>query len=137
MVEGCTSSRGTKMAGCDNSARGTPGKDIDVDYEITFTNEWDAMGLRRFVYDRAWGLVAMGAAALAGIATRKALDAGWHLVQDEDPPEDPASRGVGWGQAVLWTVATSAAIGVAQLVARRGAAAGWRKVRGRYPEGMG
>jgi hypothetical protein len=108
-----------------------------VDYEIHVGKEWDAMNLKRFMDDRAWGLVAMGAAALAGLATRKALDAGWQLVQDEEPPENPASRRVGWGQAVLWTVATSAAIGVAQLVARRGAAAGWRKVRGRDPEGMG
>jgi len=58
------------------------------------------------------------------------------MVQREEPPENPASRRVGWGPALAWTVATSVAVGVGQLVAERGAAAGWRRARGRYPKGM-
>jgi hypothetical protein len=86
--------------------------------------------------ERAWSLVAMASGALAGIAVRQALEAGWQLVQGEEPPENPASDRVGWGSALAWTVATSVAMGVAQLVAHRGAAAGWRRVRGSYPKGL-
>jgi hypothetical protein len=85
---------------------------------------------------RAWSLVALASGALAGMLMRRALTAGWELVQDEEPPENPAARRVGWGSALAWTVATSAAMGVAQLIAQRGAAAGWRKARGHYPDGL-
>lgn len=94
------------------------------------------MGLKSFGENRLWTVVAMGAAAAAGLAVRKALDAGWQMVQDEAPPENPASRRVGWGEAVAWTVATSVAMGLARLLAQRGAAAGWHQWRGSYPEGM-
>jgi hypothetical protein len=86
--------------------------------------------------ERRWQLVAMATGALAGLAVRQALQKGWHMIRDESPPENPAARRVGWGQALAWTVATSVAMGVGQLVAERGAAAGWRKVRGRYPKGL-
>jgi hypothetical protein len=92
------------------------------------------MSLKKIAEDRAWGLVAMATAALAGLAVRRALNTGWQLVQEEEPPENPASRHVTWRQALAWTVATSVAVSVVQLVAQRGAAAGWHKVRGRYPE---
>jgi hypothetical protein len=86
--------------------------------------------------ERVWGLVAMASGALAGLAVRQALETGWQRVQREEPPENPASRQVGWGSALAWTVATSVAMGVGQLLAQRGAAAGWRKLRGRYPKGL-
>lgn len=95
------------------------------------------MGLKKFAEGRAWGLVAMGTAAVAGLAVRKALDSGWRFVQDDEPPDNPVSRRVSWGQALAWTVATSVAVSVVQLVTQRGAAAGWRKVRGSYPDGLG
>jgi hypothetical protein len=81
-------------------------------------------------------MVAMATAALAGLAVRRALDTGWQLVQEESPPENPAAKRVSWRQALAWTVATSVAVSVVQLVAERGAAAGWRKMRGHYPEGL-
>jgi hypothetical protein len=86
--------------------------------------------------DQAWKVVALASGALAGVAMRQALQTGWKLTQQEEPPENPAAKKVGWGQALGWTVATSVAMGVAQLVAQRGAAAGWRKVRGSYPKGL-
>jgi hypothetical protein len=91
---------------------------------------------RAMTEERAWRLVALASGALAGLAVRQALEASWQVVQKEDPPENPASRRVGWGSALAWTVATSVAMGVGQLVAQRSAAAGWRKVRGRYPKGL-
>lgn len=86
--------------------------------------------------ERAWQLVALASAALAGLAVRRTLETGWQVVQQEEPPENLASRRVGWGAALAWTVATSIAMGVGQLVAQRGAAAGWRWVRGRDPKGL-
>jgi hypothetical protein len=95
------------------------------------------MSLMRRVGERnLWRLVALGSGALAGVAVRQALQRGWRRVKRAAPPENPAARRVRWGDALAWTVATSAAVGVAQLVAERGAAAGWRRVRGRYPEGL-
>jgi hypothetical protein len=92
------------------------------------------MNLKKMAEDRAWSLVAMATAALAGLAVRQALNTGWQLVQDEEPPENPASPHVSWRQALAWTLATSVAVSVVRLVAQRGAAAGWNKVRGSYPE---
>lgn len=85
---------------------------------------------------RVWSLVALASGALAGVAIKQALTAGWQMVQDEEPPENPAAHKVDWGSALAWTVATSVAMGVGQLVAQRGAAAGWRMARGEYPEGL-
>lgn len=85
---------------------------------------------------RVWSVVALASGALAGVVIRQALTAGWEMVQDEEPPENPAARRVDWGSALAWTVATSVAMGVGQLIAQRGAAAGWKKARGHYPEGL-
>ncbi len=78
----------------------------------------------------------MASGALAGLVVRQALERSWRLVQNEEPPENPASRRVGWGSALAWTVATSVAMGVAQVVAQRGAAAGWQKALGTYPRAL-
>jgi hypothetical protein len=86
--------------------------------------------------ERAWSLVALASGALAVVVVRQGLEAGWQRLRHEDPPQNPAARQVDWGSALAWTVATSVAIGVGRLLAHRGAAEGWRKVRGRYPEGL-
>lgn len=95
------------------------------------------MSLKTMIEERAWSLVAMGAAAAGGLLVRRALDSGWRFVRDEEPPDNPVSRRVSWGQALAWTVATSVAVGVVQLVTQRGAAAGWRSIRGSYPDELG
>jgi hypothetical protein len=59
---------------------------------------------------------------------------GWHI-NLKKIAEDRAWGLVAMATAALaWTVATSVAVSVVQLVAQRGAAAGWQKVRGHYPE---
>lgn len=91
----------------------------------------------RYVDDeRMWQVLAVGTAALAGIAARQALQQGWRITRGEDPPKNPAARSVGWGDALLWTVGTGVVVGLSRLLAERGAAAGWRKVRGHYPRGL-
>lgn len=86
--------------------------------------------------ERAWNLVALAAAGLAGIAARNLLEAGWQRMKDDEPPQNPAARSVDWGDALAWTLASGVAMGVGRLLAQRGAAAGWKKVRGHYPKGL-
>lgn len=87
-------------------------------------------------HDHAWNVVAMVSAAAAGIAVRNLLETGWERVRHDEPPQNPAARSVDWGDALAWTVATGVAVGVARMLAQRGAAAGWKKVRGHYPQGL-
>ncbi len=89
------------------------------------------MGLEDFVREKLpWTgreeenrMLTAGAAVLAGVATRYLLRALWRSWKGEEPPANPASASVDWGDAIAWTVAVSVAVGTARLVARRGAAA--------------
>lgn len=81
----------------------------------------------------AWMLVAAGAALLGGMAVRQVLNQTWKLAMHDDPPIDPTSREVAWREAILWTVASGAVVGLGRLVARRGAAAGWERFMGESP----
>jgi hypothetical protein len=80
-----------------------------------------------------WLAVASGATALTGAAVRRSLDRAWRFAMDAEPPDNPAHRSVSWREAVLWTVATGVVIGLGQLLARRGAAAGWHALTGEDP----
>jgi hypothetical protein len=80
-----------------------------------------------------WKVAAGGAAVVAGLAVRKALAAAWLHTQHREPPEDIAEPGTGWGEAAAWTVATAVGMGLAKLIATRGAAAGWRRAMGAPP----
>ena len=86
--------------------------------------------------ERAWDLVALGSTVLAGIAVRQLVQTSWEIVTREEPPTNPADSSVGWGEALTWATAVGAAVGAARVLAERGAAAGWKKARGRYPRGL-
>lgn len=86
--------------------------------------------------ERGWDILAVGSAALAGIGARQLMQGGWKLVRGDEPPENPASRSVSWGEAVAWTVATGVVVGIMRLLAERGAASGWKRVKGHYPKGL-
>ena len=86
--------------------------------------------------ERTWQIVAVGSAALAGIAARNIMQTGWKLARHEDPPDNPAARSVSWTDAILWTVGTGMVVGLTRMLAERGAAAGWKRLRGRYPAGL-
>lgn len=82
----------------------------------------------------AWKAVAGIAAAVAGLATTKALGAVWgKLIPDSDPPNNPADPETRTGDAVLWTALTGVGVGVATVLAQRGAAQGWKRATGRIP----
>ena len=82
---------------------------------------------------RLWTVVAAASAALAGLVARQALEQGWRLWKREAPPNNPADPRVAWKDALAWAGATGLAMGLAHVLARRGAAAGWHKVRGTMP----
>lgn len=81
----------------------------------------------------AWAAFAAGAAMLGGVAVRQGLQQAWKLVKHEDPPLDPSASDVPWRDAIIWTVATGALVGLGRLVARRSAAAGWERLTGGTP----
>jgi hypothetical protein len=68
-----------------------------------------------------------GAAYLAERFIRLAATSGWRLVYGEDPPRNPERLDVSWSQAVTWTAVTGLTMTMAGLLARRGAAVGWRR----------
>ncbi len=74
-----------------------------------------------------------GSALVAGAAARVAVNAAWRLAQGDDPPIDPESADTEWRDAIAWTIVTGVSMGLAQLVARRGAAAAWRRALGSRP----
>ncbi len=80
-----------------------------------------------------WALVGAGSAMLASAIVDRSLDAAWRAIRDEEPPLDPGLPEFTWPRALLWAAASGTAIAVAQLVARRGAVAGWKRVTGRKP----
>jgi hypothetical protein len=74
-----------------------------------------------------------GSAMAAGALVQYSLDAGWRKVKSDDPPASPPERGRGWSEAIIWTAATAMVAALTQVLAKRGAAAGWRKATGRKP----
>jgi hypothetical protein len=80
-----------------------------------------------------WKALSYGAGALAALVTRQAFATVWKGARHESPPRDPADRRVSWTQALTWAIATSVGIGVARVVAARGAAAVWEKTASEPP----
>jgi hypothetical protein len=83
-----------------------------------------------------WRVVGGVSGLAAAAVTRQALSAVWRARKHDDPPANPAAPSTSWPDAVLWAVATGVALGVARLVALRGAAAGWEKAKGTLPPGL-
>lgn len=82
---------------------------------------------------RTWGLVAAGSAALVAIGCRQALRRGWTAWKGDPPPDNPAAPDVSWKDALLWAGATGMVVALGRVIAKRGAAAGWRRMTGRTP----
>ena len=82
----------------------------------------------------AWRLFGTLTGIAAGAAARSLLRKSWVKRKGSDPPTNPAAPGVTWGDALGWTLASAVALGVARLVAQRGAAEAWRAATGSYPD---
>lgn len=83
-----------------------------------------------------WKIAATGAGVVAGVFARKAIMAGWVKTKGTNPPTNPAARETQWSEALIWTVATSIGVGIARLVAQRGAAGAWEKATGALPRAL-
>jgi anti-sigma-K factor RskA len=82
--------------------------------------------LRRRV---AWQVTSGIAAALAGLGARRVVQLAWRSDGDA-PDEDPRSS---WTQALGWAVAVGVAVGVARVIAVRGAARVFERATGETP----
>lgn len=83
--------------------------------------------------EHKWMIVSTVAAASAAFVVRNSLELGWKVVRGEDPPKNPASYDVKWGDAIAWTISVGVCMGLARLLAERGAATGWKHYKGKLP----
>jgi hypothetical protein len=112
------------------TARERLGRDLDV------LNDEMRAEMGHAMEKTVWKLAATGAAVVASIAVRNVLMAVWRSITKTEPPNNPADPATSWGEAIAWTAATGLVIGVARMVASRGAAAGWRRATGSLPPGL-
>lgn len=107
---------------------------LDRDFDVLRKEMRAEMG--HTMEKTVWKLAATGAAVVAGVAVRNLLMSAWRGIAKNDPPNNPADPATSWGEAILWTAVTGLAVGVARMVASRGAAAGWQKATGSLPPGL-
>ena len=80
-----------------------------------------------------WAGVAAGTAALASIAVRQGMHAGWRAVKGEEPPRNPISSDVTWADAILYTAGVGLVVGVSRMVVQRAVAGYWKDKKHRKP----
>lgn len=80
-----------------------------------------------------YNLVAAGITLLAVRAIKAGMEKGWGVIQHDAPPENPEDPETSWQQAMIWSVVSGVIIGAAQLIVRRGTAAGWIRLTGQNP----
>ncbi|MCU1458490.1 MAG: hypothetical protein JWL73_2582 [Actinomycetia bacterium] len=74
-----------------------------------------------------WKIVSAASAALAGLVSRRILLAAWARFAPGDPPDSPEDPAAPMRQALAWAVATGVGLGVARILAVRGAAKVWER----------
>jgi hypothetical protein len=84
----------------------------------------------------SWNLLTTAAAVSAAIVVRKLATAGWSSLRPTEPPQNPAEPGTQWGEAIAWTAVTGLLVGVARMLASRGAAGAWTRATGTLPPSM-
>jgi hypothetical protein len=85
---------------------------------------------------KLWKIMGTGSAAVAGIATAKALDAVWKTATGRPSPDKPENPALGTREAIAWSALSGMAIAVAKTYATRRAASYWVRSTGRLPPGM-
>ncbi len=83
-----------------------------------------------------WKVVGVGSGLVAAKASRAVMDKSWKATKGGEPPRNPAAPGTSWSEALTWAVASGVALGVAKLLATRGAAGAWRRTTGHLPPGL-
>ncbi len=88
--------------------------------------------MQKYVWKAVTTLSAVGAAW----AARQAATTVWSRVSDNEAPVNPADRSITWTSALGWALLAGLATGLARVVARRSAAAGWEAAIGDPPPGI-
>ncbi len=83
--------------------------------------------------DTVFKALATGSAVLGAMAARKMLTSGWEAAAHAEPPTNPADPTTDLREALLWSAATGAVVGVARMVAKRAAAGAWTQATGELP----
>lgn len=83
-----------------------------------------------------WKLVGTGSAVLASVIIKKVLMSTWQSVAKSQPPNNPAQPEARWADAIAWAAGTGVFVGIARMLAARGAAAGWQRATGALPPGL-
>ena len=84
----------------------------------------------------AWRVVGVGSAVAAGVAARRLAVTTWRLAMGDDPPANPEAPGTSVAEAVAWSLASGAIVGLARLLATRKAADYWQRSTGKLPPGL-
>ena len=84
----------------------------------------------------SWQVLTTVAAVGAAMVVRKAVAAGWNAFRPDPPPQNPADPATQWGEAVAWTAASGLLVGLARMIASRGAAGAWTRATGTLPPSM-
>lgn len=80
-----------------------------------------------------WTLFSSASVILASMLTRKLIHASYKKLKGKEPPNNPTSSRVTWGEAITWGIASGAAIGLARIAAKKGSAKGYKKVFKKSP----
>jgi hypothetical protein len=84
-----------------------------------------------------WKVAGGVTAAAAAVAAKKAVDLAWRAISGgKEPPANPEDPETTWGEAVAWALLSGTAIGLARLLAQRGAAKMWKRRTGSLPPGI-
>lgn len=85
-----------------------------------------------------WRVISTASGLLAGVLTRKLLNLVWAKCSpsEVEPPLNPIDRRVGWGEAIVWSIAAGAGVGVARMVSDRFTARAWELAVGQSPPGV-
>ena len=90
--------------------------------------------LKMLTKRQRWALVTGIAGAAGAQLAEQLLSSGWRSVARRQPPDDPApDDDVHWTSAIIWMAAAGVAVGLTQLIAKRGAGLAWERATGDGP----
>ncbi|MGH3368251.1 MAG: DUF4235 domain-containing protein [Nocardioidaceae bacterium] len=85
---------------------------------------------------KTWKILGTVSAISAGIAVKKLLEISWKAATGHPPPSNPEHPDVEWHEALMFALASGAAVGLARMLTARKAAEYYRKSTGHLPAGL-